>query len=88
MTVNQAILIGASDELISRQWQAEEQILITFNLDFTDVLNDPPAKFPGFLVVRSLRQAMGSLKALFKQNFDNYFGSFQTPSTFVLSITR
>jgi len=51
-TVAQENLAGADDEVVVRVCQQENRILLTLDLDFSDIRRYPPASFPGFVVLR------------------------------------
>lgn len=65
-TVNQENLGGAPDEILSTECQTEDRILITLDLDFANIFNYPPDQYPGFIVIRTLKQDINALKALIK----------------------
>lgn len=51
-TVRQEDLQGATDQKIYEVCQTEQRCLVTFDLDFTDVVRFPPEKTGGIVVVR------------------------------------
>ncbi|OFZ66540.1 MAG: hypothetical protein A2V79_03880 [Betaproteobacteria bacterium RBG_16_56_24] len=61
MTVYQQSLGGASDERILDVCKDEDRILITADLDLSDVRRYPPAQTPGYMVLRLPRQSKQAL---------------------------
>ena len=61
MTVVQQALGGAPDEKIVQVCRAEERILITADLDLSDIVRYPPADSPGFIVYRNRDQSKRSM---------------------------
>lgn len=61
MTVYQQSLGGASDERIVDVCRDEGRILITANLDLSDIRRYPPAQSPGYMVLRLPRQSKQAL---------------------------
>jgi len=64
MTVYDQALSGAPDEKIVAVCKAEERILITADLDLTDIRCYPPEASPGFIVLRSSKQSKAILTEL------------------------
>lgn len=54
-TVGDQGLAGASDTTVAERIQAERRVLVTADLDFSDIRAYPPADYSGLLVLR-LRQ--------------------------------
>ena len=61
MTVYQQSLGGASDERIVDICKDEDRILITADLDLSDIRRYPPALTPGYMVLRLPRQSKTSI---------------------------
>ena|ERR1035437_5409161 len=61
MTVYQQSLGGAPDERIVEVCKDEDRILITADLDFSDILRYPPSQAPGYMVLRLPRQSKQAL---------------------------
>ena len=61
MTVYQQSLGGASDERIVDVCKDEGRILITADLDLSDIRRYPPALTPGYMVLRLPRQSKQAL---------------------------
>jgi predicted nuclease of predicted toxin-antitoxin system len=61
MTVYQQTLGGASDERIVDVCKNEGRILITADLDLSDIRHYPPTKTPGYIVLRLPRQSKQAL---------------------------
>lgn len=67
MTVYDQGLAGAADEQVVAVCIAEDRILITSDLDLSDITHYPPAASPGYVVYRSRRQGKASMIALTKR---------------------
>lgn len=61
MTVYQQSLSGAPDERIVEVCKNEDRILITADLDLSDIRRYPPSQAPGYMVLRSPRQSKQAL---------------------------
>ena len=61
MTVYQQSLGGASDDRIVDVCKNEDRILITADLDLSDIQRYPPAQAPGYMVLRLPRQSKQAL---------------------------
>jgi predicted nuclease of predicted toxin-antitoxin system len=55
-TVYDEDLSGARDEIIARKVKREKRILVTIDLDFSDIRTYPPAFYYGIIVLRLSRQ--------------------------------
>ncbi len=55
VTVYQQSLGGAPDERIVEVCKDEDRILVTADLDLSDILRYPPSRAPGYMVLRSPR---------------------------------
>ena len=55
VTVLEQNLGGSTDTQLAALCQHESRILVTLDMDFSDIRNYPPAEFPGLVVLR-LRQ--------------------------------
>ena len=55
-TVVQENLAGAGDTVVAGVCQKEDRILLTLDLDFSDIRSYSPDAFPGFIVLRPSRQ--------------------------------
>ncbi len=55
-TVLEQHLSGGADSDIALICQREERILITMDLDFSDIRGYPPAEYPGLIVLRLKQQ--------------------------------
>ena len=51
-TVSEQDLQGANDDDLIEACRTEERVLITLDLDFSNVLRFPPAKYAGIVVLR------------------------------------
>ena len=56
-TVNQEKLCGEPDSKISEVCRLEQRILITLDTDFCNILNYPPTKHAGIIVIRHSEQS-------------------------------
>jgi predicted nuclease of predicted toxin-antitoxin system len=66
-TVYQEDLCGAPDSKVSSVCRAEGRVLITLDTDFCNILNYPPAEYPGFIVLRLLDQSKPSVLHIMRQ---------------------
>lgn len=64
-TVNEENLSGEDDSAIAIVCKKEERILVTLDLDFSDIRNYPPKEYPGFIVLRLKSQDKESIINLF-----------------------
>ena len=51
-TVRDEVLQGSPDELIYQTCNAEGRCLVTFDMDFTDIIRFPPENTSGIIVLR------------------------------------
>lgn len=63
-TVAQEGLAGAPDSSVLQACIAEGRILITLDLDFSDIRAYPPGSYPGIWVLRPPRQTFSAIEAL------------------------
>jgi len=63
-TVAQEGLAGAQDETVLEACIAEDRILITLDLDFSDIRAYPPGSYPGVWVLRPSKQTFRAIDAL------------------------
>ncbi len=63
-TVAEEGLAGARDETVLNACVAEARILITLDLDFSDIRANPPGSYPGIWVLRPPRQSFKAIAAL------------------------
>jgi predicted nuclease of predicted toxin-antitoxin system len=63
-TVAQEGLSGAPDEEVLKACVTEERILITLDLDFSDIRTYPPGSYPGIWVLRPPKQTFKAIEAL------------------------
>lgn len=61
MTVYEQSLSGAPDDRIVDVCKLEERILITADLDLSDIRRYPPSQTPGYMVLRLPRQSKQAL---------------------------
>lgn len=55
-TVYDEQLAGANDSLIATTCNSEQRVLITMDLDFSDVRRYPPDSHPGIIVLRASKR--------------------------------
>jgi predicted nuclease of predicted toxin-antitoxin system len=67
MTVYQQELTGAPDERIVTVCQQEERVLITADLDLSDIRRYPPGQSAGFIVLRLREQNQPNQLALLRK---------------------
>ncbi|KNZ33869.1 MAG: hypothetical protein AD742_03835 [Methylibium sp. NZG] len=63
-TVAEEHLAGAPDDKVLRACVAENRVLITLDLDFSDIRAYPPGSHPGIWVLRPARQTFAAIEAL------------------------
>lgn len=61
-TVAEEGLSGAQDEAVLQACIAEDRILITLDLDFSDIRSYPPGSYPGGWVLRPAKQTFKATK--------------------------
>jgi predicted nuclease of predicted toxin-antitoxin system len=67
MTVYQQELTGAPDERIVAVCRQEERVLITADLDLSDIRQYPPGQSAGFIVLRLREQNQANQLALLRK---------------------
>ncbi len=63
-TVADEGLAGATDQTVLQACVAEDRILITLDLDFSDIRAYPPGSYPGIWVLRPPRQTFSKIDEL------------------------
>ena len=66
-TVSEEGLKGSTDRLIASVCKDEKRVLVTFDLDFSDVREYPPEEYPGLCVLRVSRQDPDHLIPVFEK---------------------
>jgi predicted nuclease of predicted toxin-antitoxin system len=66
-TVTEQRLSGADDVAIAAVVRDEGRVLVTFDLDFSDIRRYPPQNFPGLIVLRIARQDPEWILAVFQR---------------------
>ena len=66
-TVQQESLAGAEDDLIAEAIQREHRVLITLDLDFSDIRTYPPEHYSGIIVLRPKAQDKIAIMALLRR---------------------
>lgn len=69
LTVLEQNLGGQTDLAISQICQQEDRILITPDLDFSDIRAYPPQNYPGMIVLRLMRQDKNFVLSCFQRVF-------------------
>ncbi len=64
ITVLDEELSGATDDQLFEIVQTEQRILITLDLDFSDIRNFPPSDNPGIIVLRPKSQDLSSISTI------------------------
>jgi len=67
ITVVDQNLSGEDDAVVIDICSREERTLVTLDLDFADIRNYPPQKFPGIMVFRVQRQDKNLLVTILKR---------------------
>lgn len=67
MTVTDQRLNGQADPKIADICRDERRILISLDLDFSDIRTYPPANYSGIVVLRPSVQSIGSIRRLVAQ---------------------
>jgi predicted nuclease of predicted toxin-antitoxin system len=65
-TVNQEGLQGCSDQTLIEVCKSEDRILITLDLDFSNIRNYPPGSNPGIVVLRLSEQSISAAEVSIK----------------------
>ena len=60
-------LRGKDDSRIAEVCRAERRALVTLDLDFADIRQNPPAEFAGIIVIRIARQSRDSIVNVFRK---------------------
>ena len=63
-TVVEEGLSGARDETVLQACVAEDRILITLDLDFSDIRAYPPGSYPGIWVLRPPKQTFKAIESV------------------------
>lgn len=66
-TVYQEQLKGCSDKALLDNCLREERILVTLDLDFSDIKSYPPEKYKGIIVLRLIDQSRQTVVRTFKR---------------------
>jgi len=66
-TVIQEGLQGCSDQTLIKVCQSENRILITLDLDFSDIRNYPPGSNPGIIILRLTDQSIMAAQSVLSQ---------------------
>jgi len=67
---------GEPDPTVLEAAKAEDRVLITLDLDFSDIRRYPPSDYPGIWVLRPSSQSIGSVAAM----LGNALAVFETES--------
>lgn len=63
-TVADEGLAGTQDETVLKACVAEDRILLTLDLDFSDIRAYPPGSYPGIWILRPSRQTFKAIESL------------------------
>jgi predicted nuclease of predicted toxin-antitoxin system len=63
-TVAEEGMSGAQDDTVLQTCIAEDRILVTLDLDFSDIRAYPPGSYPGIWVLRPSTQTFKAIQAL------------------------
>lgn len=66
-TVQQENLAGAEDDVIADAIHRERRVLITLDLDFSDIRTYPPERYSGIIVLRPKAQDKIAILALLRR---------------------
>lgn len=66
-TVADQGLVGAADQRLVEVCVREGRVLVTLDLDFSDIGTYPPRQYPGFIVLRVYRQDRAHVVEAFRQ---------------------
>ena len=66
-TVVEESLRGAEDEVVAEVCQKEERCLITADLDFAQILEYPPEKYMGLIILRHPHPTLAGMARLIRQ---------------------
>ncbi|MBE0446739.1 MAG: DUF5615 family PIN-like protein [Actinobacteria bacterium] len=66
-TVNDQQLKGTKDAILIDMCSSEDRVLVTLDIDFSNIRAYPPEDFPGIIVVRANHQAKQHLIKIFKR---------------------
>jgi predicted nuclease of predicted toxin-antitoxin system len=66
-TVQEESLAGAEDALIATAIEREHRVLITLDLDFSDIRTYPPERYDGIIVLRPKAQDKIAIMALLRR---------------------
>ncbi len=66
-TVHEQRMVGVDDPTLAKTCRSERRVLITLDLDFSDLVAYPPAEYAGFIVVRASVQETGHVTAIVRR---------------------
>ncbi|MDI6784119.1 MAG: DUF5615 family PIN-like protein [bacterium] len=66
LTVSEQNLKGTADSILLNVCRQENRVLITLDLDFTDIRTYPPQDYPGIIVMRVGRQSKPHVLEVFQ----------------------
>ena len=67
VTVRAQGLRGGADEVIAAVCRAEGRVLLTLDLDFSDIRTYPPADYPGIVILRVASQAKAPILSVVRR---------------------
>ena len=87
-TVNQENLQGCSDNILSEVCRNEDRILITLDLDFSDIRAYPPGSNPGITVLRLNEQSIDSVIIAMKKVLLSFSNETPIKKLWLVDATR
>ena len=66
-TIHDQKMVGKPDPFVAAVCRAEGRVLVTLDLDFSDIRTYPPGDFHGVIVLRPRTQAKPAVLALFSK---------------------
>lgn len=61
LTIHDQQMVGEPDPRVAAVCLAEQRVLVTLDLDFSDIRTYPPSEFPGIIVLRPRSQSRQSV---------------------------
>jgi predicted nuclease of predicted toxin-antitoxin system len=64
MSIDEQDMSGFADANVAEVVKSEGRVLVTLDLDFSNIQNYPPAEYPGIIVLRPPRQDNATVQAV------------------------
>ncbi|MEW5920505.1 MAG: DUF5615 family PIN-like protein [Bacillota bacterium] len=87
-TVLDERLQGATDDALINICKEEKRILITFDLDFSDVRAYPPGAYPGIIVIRLADQSVDSTMSVINKIISTFQGESPDGKLWIVEETK